>query len=118
MTTKIEIKTATRKQLATLPTRKWDSTEESYDSLLIFSSNRNHDSGWSAITIVGCRDNRPVEILTVCSDDIEWIVDLSAFGQMRMDCTSKSGILHAWSRSHRFHVGPALSSIDIKVIKK
>lgn len=77
------------------------------------------------MVIVGCRDMKPVEICSSCSDDIEWkLPTMKTFGQrgewtigqMRMDCTPKAGILHAWCRDGQFKVGCAISSITVDLI--
>jgi len=106
------VREITKEQLSALPSRPWNHTRVEYDSLLIFSSDELHDSGWNCITIIGCINNQPAEICTTSSDDIEWKTN-----EVRTDCTP-SGILHFWSStSRRFLVSEALSSITITQTK-
>lgn len=120
------INTMSRKELMALPVRPWDK-ESLYDSVAIITTRRKHDSGWACMAIIGCNKQVPVEIASMCSDDIEWkLPDAQRFGarkqysigQMRMDCSLKSGAVHAWSSHHRFKVGAALSSIEIELVAK
>jgi len=101
----------TRKKLLKLPSRAWPLTTK-YSSLIIFPSNKKHDSGWGCITIIGVNDMVPIEIITQNSDDI------SIDGSHKVDCLHNAKALHFWSRHHLFHVEHALSSIEIKMIGK
>lgn len=111
-----------RRDLLALPTREWSAVSE-YDSLLLLSTGRKHDSGWAMMAIIGVRDLKPVEIACRHCDDIEWkfppmsIVGngLYSIGQMRMDCALKSGALHAWTNLGKFRVGVALSSVTVEL---
>lgn len=111
----------TRHALLRLPSRAWDAVRI-YDSLLILSSEKPHDSGWAMMVIIGVLRGRPCEIVSRCSDDVEWKSPpmLSgtnwSIGQMRTDCCMKSGALHFWQNDRRFKVGTALSSITIEVV--
>jgi hypothetical protein len=110
----------TKKELLELPVRAWD-TPTNYDSLLIFSTGKKHNSGYAMIAIIGVKKGKPVEIAAQCSDDIEWklpsmiYVGQYSIGQMRMDYAIKSGAMHAWCDKYRFYVGHALSSITIEL---
>lgn len=113
-----------KKELLSLPHRKWDNDTPRYSSVLIMSTGKKHDSGWSMIVIIGCHKQEPVEVCTLCSDDIEWKLpaaekfgqnDEYSFGQFRMDCAVKSGALHAWTRKGEFRVGASLSSTEIEL---
>ncbi len=112
-----------RDELLKLPTRAWDADSE-YDSLLLLSTRRKHDSGWAIMAIVGVRDGQPVEIACACCDDIEWKLPTMqtvgggaySIGQMRMDCAMRSGALHAWARKAKFRVGVALSSVEVELL--
>ena len=110
--------------LLSLPHRKWDDDSPRYDSVLIVSTGEKHDSGWAMIAIVGVRNQKPVEVCTVCSDDIEWKLPPAktfgqnaeySFGQFRTDCAIKSGALHAWTSDGKFRVGASLSSTEIEL---
>lgn len=110
-----------RSDLLSLPVRGWKETS-TYDSLLILSTRKKHDSGWAVMAIIGVVAGQPTEIASACCDDIEWklptmrgVSDDYTIGQMRMDCALKSGALHAWSHANRFRVGMALSSTQIEV---
>jgi hypothetical protein len=111
-----------RDELFSLPTRAWGE-ESVYDSVMLLSTRRKHDSGWAIIAIIGVRDGQPVEIACACCDDIEWklpqpvICASHIIGQMRMDCALRSGAMHAWARGAKFRVGIALSSTDIELLK-
>jgi len=110
-----------RKELFALPRRKWGESKE-YDSVLIISTRRKHDSGWAIMAIIGVNEQKPVEIACECCDDIEWMFPPMkyagnfAIGQIRTDCCFRSGAIHAWSRYSRFRVGLALSSTEIEVV--
>ena len=110
-----------KKELLALPVRNWEIDSE-YDSLLIVSTGKKHDSGWAIIAIIGVNSYAPVEIACICCDDIEWKFPNAIsgrgyiIGQMRTDCAFRSGALHAWKRGSRFIVGAALSSTTIEVI--
>jgi hypothetical protein len=115
-----------RKELLALPARDWEDVAAAYDSLLVFSARRKHDSGWSMIYVVGCREQKPVEICCACADDLEWVFpdairygDAKEYtiGQVRTDCTWPAGILHFWLRDATFRVGAALSSVTITVTR-
>jgi hypothetical protein len=113
----------TYKELMALPCRKWDD-EKVYDSLLITSTRKRHDSGWAVIAIIGCNGFVPEEIACDCCDDIEWkLPPMKTFGngkwtqgQFRTDFAFKSGAFHAWERGSRFRVGIALSSTTIELV--
>lgn len=113
-----------RSELMALPVRKWNEYRD-YDSVLLLSTRRKHESGWAEIAIIGVRDGHPVEIAVSCCDDIEWKFPPMTggtkypIGQIRMDCAMRSGAMHAWTRVSRkamFRVGDALSSVTIEMI--
>lgn len=112
-----------RKELLGLPVREWN-TDSEYDSVLLLSTRKKHDSGWAIMAIIGVRDGQPVEIACCCCDDIEWKFPPAQtvangtllIGQIRMDCAFRSGALHAWKRGAKFRVGTALSSTEIELI--
>lgn len=113
-----------RKELMALPVSEWDKYSD-YDSVLLLSTRRKHESGWAKMAIIGVRDDRPIEIAVSCCDDIEWKFPPMtggykyAEGQMRMDCALRSGAMHAWIRVSRkaiFRVGCALSTVTIEII--
>lgn len=110
--------------LLALPHRKWCDDSPRYDSVLIVSTGKKHDSGWAMIAIIGVRVRKPVEVCTVCSDDIEWKLPPAktlgpnaeySIGQFRTDCAIKSGALHVWTSEGKFLVGASLSSTEIEL---
>jgi hypothetical protein len=111
------------KELMALPVRDWQE-EKTYDSVLVVSTRKKHDSGWAVMAIIGCEKQEPIEIACACCDDIYWKFPAPHFygkgftlGQMRTDCAMKSGALHPWMYGYRFKVGAALSSTEIEVVK-
>lgn len=113
-----------KKELMALPMRAWDA-ETIYDSVLLVSTGRKHDSGWAMMAIIGIIDRKPTEIAVSCCDDIEWKLPAPirfgpnmeyTMGQFRTDCALKSGALHAWQRGKKIKVGMALSSTEIELI--
>lgn len=112
-----------RDELLKLPMREWKMDSE-YDSVLLLSTRRKHESGWAMMAIIGVRKGQPVEIACSCCDDIEWklppMITVGggefSIGQMRMDCAIRSGALHAWARGAKFRVGAALSSTEIELL--
>jgi hypothetical protein len=112
-----------RAALLALPHRKWDDESPRYESLLIVSTGKKHDSGWAMMAIIGCRKQKPVEICTSGSDDIEWKMPAAikygggeyTLGQYRSDMAIKSGALHVWTREGKFRVGASLSSTEIEL---
>jgi hypothetical protein len=111
-----------RDDLMGLPVRKWDAESE-YDSVLLLSTRKKHESGWAKMAIIGVRGGQPVEIAGSCCDDIEWKLppmteySTHSIGQMRMDCVLRAGAMHAWSKSGIFRVRWALSSMTIELIQ-
>lgn len=112
-----------RDELLKLPMREWEMDSE-YDSILLLSTRRKHESGWAIMAVIGVCEGRPVEIACSCCDDIEWklppMITVGngefSIGQMRMDCAIRSGALHAWARGAKFRVGAALSSTEIELL--
>lgn len=102
----------TRKELLSLPKREW-CTKSIYDSVLLLSTRKRHDSGWAMMFVIGVNNGEPVEIASSSSDDVGWVL---GSGQIRMDCPLVSGAIQVWSRYGRFQVGEALSSITIELI--
>lgn len=102
--------------------RDWNITS-TYDSIIILPLGTKHDSGYSHILIVGCRDvdgcnkRQPVEIASKYSDDITWILDGH---KLRSDALLKSRAMHFWANDVRlkFVVGHALSSIDVTLTRE
>lgn len=105
-----EIRTAHKKELLKLPRRPW-SEVKTYDSLIIFPSGRKHDSEWGMMTLIGCNDMKPIEVITENTDDIE------VTGGHKTDCLFPSHALHYWHPRAVFMVSAALSSMTIEVLE-
>lgn len=107
----------TIKQLKNLPRRDWNEVK-TYDSIIVISSGKKHDSGWALMYIVGCDANRvPFEIAAAC-DDICWKIANPTEYDFRNDMFFPSGAIHFWGNERSFKVGASLSSTDIYVISK
>lgn len=98
----------TRKKLLALPHRNWKLTS-SYSSLLLYPSQIKHDSGWGCMTLIGCEDIKPVEVITEYADDFK------IHGDHSIDCVYAIRAFHLWRNNHRFTVSHALSSTTISV---
>jgi hypothetical protein len=107
----------TRTELLNLPERAW-AAETDYDSIMVLSTRRKHDSGWAIMAIIGVRGGHPVEVACGCCDDIEWKLPpmLRGIGQMRTDCAMRSGAIHFWAPGSTFRVGIALSSTPVELL--
>ena len=121
----------TKKNLLTLPYRNHIGSNSVYDSLLFFSSNKKHNSGFSQIVIIGCAYEAtkgfstiiPIEIVTDISGDIALpifsnimkINTVHPTSPLRLDCLFPSGIFRLWIYKGKFIVGKTLSNIDIKL---
>lgn len=108
--------TIKRKELLALPVREW-SVAGIYDSLYLVPSGKKHDSGYMCIAIVGSKGYKPFEIAAY-PDAINWSMPAMDSYELNTDCEYPSGIIHMWSRRCDFIVGAALSSVEIKVVRK
>ena len=109
----------TRKQFLALPVRKWDKASI-YDSLYIVPSYyKHHDSGYRVMAVVGTMQKQgPVEIAALC-DVIDWdrAPGLERCAVMN-EMDPSTNILHVWSHTCRFRVGPSLSTSQITIIER
>ncbi|OAE37660.1 hypothetical protein A7J57_08765 [Agrobacterium tumefaciens] len=108
---------ATRKELAALPVRDWQTTSE-YTDILIMNTGRMHASGWALMAIIGCDQGVPKEIAAYC-DDICWKIDPSkpiGSSDLRTDMT-RAGIvrMHGYAS---YRVGHSLSSTDVTIFNR
>lgn len=104
------------KEWQNLPERKWNEIK-TYNDIFIVPTGSKHVSGWSMMHIVG-KNKDEMEIASTC-DDLAWITTLRAKdGMVRTDMIYPLGILHYWSNEFSFQIGEALSSTELKVIKK
>lgn len=116
-----------RKELLDLPHKQWDASA-TYNSILLLSTRRKHDSGYAVIAIVGVRKGVPVELATSCSDDIEWRFPAPEqfgthgdgtpmlMGHINTDCLYRTGAMHMWSDTHDFQIGDSLSCIRVTAV--
>lgn len=107
MTSTTPLRDMTRSELLSVPERPWSTSESVYDSLVVWPSVHKHDSGWGCMTMVGCRDMKPVEVITRSSDDFKlsegvWI-----------DCLHHAKALHLWRHGWEFVVPHVLSFVYI-----
>lgn len=119
----MKCKDATIEFLDSLPRREWCDTDHKYDSILMYPSNHLHDSEWNAITLVGCMESTPVHIITSSSDDISAIFKSTLYqcwetADVHIDCCPVSKAFHIWSRTVKFKVSDALSSINITTVPR
>ena len=109
----------TRRQFLALPVRKWDKPSI-YDSLYIVPSYERHiDSGYRIMAIVGSMQKQgPVEIAALC-DVIDWdrAPGLERCAVMN-EMDPSTNILHVWSHTCRFRVGPGLYTSPITIIER
>lgn len=102
-----------KKELLTLPKRKWDKPEE-YRALLLVNTRLKHDSGYNLFAVIGCKDaSIPTEIVGYMDDFYslellpEFHIDASMHGVFR---------LHSLGRGlYMFKVGVNCSSTDFCV---
>lgn len=108
----------TRKEFLALPQRTW-STVSQYASVVVFPSEKEHESGFGCLAIIGVNASCfPVELITTACDDIEWRLhgELN-IGTVRTECLFKSSAFHFWSKQGYFQVSEALSSVTIEFFK-
>lgn len=99
----------TKKELLALPKRNWSETS-TYDSVLLVSTRRKHDSGYNYFAVVGVDEKgTPVEIAAFM-DDFRYINYLSpadcvlpALG-FAFDC-SMAGVFRLHSNYYKICVG-------------
>lgn len=62
-------KDCTKKELLALPKRNWSEISTTYDSVLLVSTRRKHDSGYNYFAVVGVDEKgTPVEIVAFMDD--------------------------------------------------
>ncbi len=110
--------------------RAWHDEEKLYDRIWLIPSNKKHDSGYMMIAVIGVnvdhkKDTLEYEIVAYPDDLSTYFPTVKygdkeqyEFAQVRMDCFYPQGILQYHCRNYKFKVSPALSSVDIKVVKK
>ena len=106
----------TKKELLSLPVRKWDFVS-SYRSILFVNTRTKHDSGYNLFAIVGCDDNSvPKEIcgymddfrLDSMSNDWKEPIILRPY-EIAFDC-SMHGVFRLHCRNYKIFVGHNVST--------
>lgn len=106
----------TKKELLSLPVRKWD-LESSYRSVLFVNTRTKHPSGYNLFAIVGCDDNCvPKEICGYMDDFMldnigrNWKspIVLRPY-EIAFDC-SMHGVFRLWCRYYEIVVGHNVST--------
>lgn len=104
----------TRKSLLQLPEREWD-TKSIYDSIILINSRKKNNSGYTIMYIVGCINNKPIEIISDYCDTINWQFNGLKLGT---DMLYPSGLTRFFGVDCKIEVGASLSTTCIKLIKK
>lgn len=97
-----------RKELLSIPKRKWDEELKDVSGVYVIPSRRKHESGWACMDFVAefKEENKPCVGFGGGCDDVAF------FGSnFRMDCDYPSGIIHIWNW-HGFTVSHGISSIN------
>lgn len=115
----------TRKEILSVPTRRWDEEIGEFDALVLVPRRTRHDSGFGTMDFVALRGNTPIARLSGHSDVLH-INGISGFGQLTKDCYPDFIRPVRWSidllwRSQLFRlfsekpltVGAALSSFEV-----
>lgn len=121
----IDIVNVKKKELLSLPQRKWD-IETEYDFVLIVPTGKKHDSKYGLIAIIGYNiETKLAEIAAIC-DDVCWRFPnghpYEKTGPwIRTDMYYPSNIIRMWiSEEHyfkcKFKVGINVSSTDVSLV--
>ena len=128
----MDINKMTRKELFTLPHRKWDE-EIICDSIIILPTREKHSSGYLCMDFVAVKGNEPICLLSGCSDVIHvdgiggyghnWyyknqtVPELVSPTGWSIDCLP-NGLLRMWPASRQILCMPALSSFEIYALEE
>lgn len=117
----------TKKQLLNSPHRQWDDTRRLYDQVLMVQGKTKHESGYMHIVLIGAyREGEEIKY-EVCGypDDVEWNFGEPvrfgdnkefSFSRVRMDCWYPQGVFQFHTRSGKFHISTALSSMTVRLV--
>lgn len=98
-----------RKELLSIPKRKWDEELKGVEVVYVIPSRRKHDSGWACMDFVAeFKDNKPLVRFGGGCDSVSFIGE-----DFMMDCTYPHGIIRIW-RWGTFSITHDLSSIDFR----
>lgn len=123
-----DINQMSRKEFEKLPHRKWNEIIIC-DSIIVLSTRRIHESNYRCMDFVAVKDNKPVCLLSGCSDVIH-VDGIGGYGDnwrekyktiprfippsgWSIDCLKKSGLFRMWPSSNKIKCGYALSSFEI-----
>lgn len=99
-----------RKELLSVPARKWDDILSGVDGVYVIPSGRKHDSGYACMDFVasfnGDKGKPMVRFGGGCDD-----VRLKG-NHFMIDCEYPSRIIHIWNCRSSFSISHDLSSID------
>lgn len=99
----------TRKELKTIPRRKWNEELEGVKGVWVFPSGRKHDSGWACMDFIATfKDRDPVRFGGGCD------VVLFDGNHFRMDCEYPSRVIRIFNICNTFSVSADLSTIYFK----
>lgn len=124
MSETLDVRKMSAEALRSLPYREGGCLSDAgyYTSLIVVPGRATdmHSSGYRKMAVVGCRWLRPVCVLTMCSDNLDFETDLPARA-LNVDCLPVSGALHFFlnapsGHSRLFKPGSALSSFGISVV--
>ncbi len=100
-----------RKELLSVPKRKWDDVIHGVDAVYIIPSGRKHESGYACMDFVASFDGNKgkpmVRFGGVCDD-----IRLNG-NHFRIDCEYPSRIIRIWNDRTSFSITPDLSSINL-----
>ena len=98
-----------KKELLSIPKRKWYETLSGVSGVYVIPSRRKHDSGWACMDFVAEFSNdRPMVRFGGGCDVVNFVGE-----DFRMDCTYPHGIIHSF-RCGRFSITHDISSIDFQ----
>lgn len=123
---KLDIRTATKKELEALRLRNWNENIGLFNSLVVLPTRRKHESGYRIMDFVAVKGVSPICRLSGCSD----VLHLGGIGgyngyyeqdtakniDWTIDCLPVSGLLRFFCR-YDLYCGPALSSFELFVKK-
>lgn len=110
----------TREELLRFPVRNWD-TRSRYKSIIIVPTNDIHETGYRSMAIVGIDSNGQFEVAARNVDDIAWMTNNGANGDMifslRFDMDPANDCVHAWCGGDvMFEIGYACSTTEVRLM--
>ena len=98
----------TRKELLAIPERNWEDALRGCTDVMVFPSNRKHESGYACMDFVAVlEDGKRIRFGGYCDD-------LSLVGvHFRIDCFRNPPTLHIWNSHGKFTVESGISTITL-----